>query len=86
MKNGILISIVIVNYNVREFLEQAINSAKKALKGIPSEIIVVDNASIDGSVTMLKQRFPDIELIESKKNLGFSAGNNLALRKVSGEK
>ena len=85
MKNGILISIVIVNYNVREFLEQAINSAKKALKGIPSEIIVVDNASIDGSVTMLKQRFPDIELIESKKNLGFSAGNNLALRKVSGE-
>ncbi|MEJ2052838.1 MAG: glycosyltransferase [Calditrichaceae bacterium] len=80
-----VISIIIVNYNVRDFLEQALNSAKRALKKIPSEIFVVDNASIDGSVAMVKQRFPDIRLIESKKNVGFSAGNNLALKKAKGK-
>ena len=85
MNENIVITIVIVNYNVREFLEQALISVKKALTKIPSEIIVVDNASIDGSVMMIKQRFPDIKLIESKRNLGFSAGNNLAIQKAKGD-
>ncbi len=85
MKKNPVISIIIVNFNVREFLEQALISIKKALKTIPSEIIVVDNASIDGSVHMLKQRFPETKLIENKKNLGFSAGNNLALKEAKGE-
>ena len=85
MNENIVITIVIVNYNVREFLEQALISVKKALTKIPSEIIVVDNASIDGSVMMLKQRFPEIKLIESKRNLGFSAGNNLAIQEAKGD-
>ena len=85
MEKNTVISIIIVNYNVREFLEQALISVKKALKNIPSEIIVVDNASIDGSVHMLKQRFPEIKLLENKKNLGFSAANNLALKEVKGK-
>ncbi|HES58907.1 MAG TPA: glycosyltransferase, partial [Caldithrix sp.] len=85
MSENIVISVIIVNYNVREFLEQALISVKKALKNISSEIIVVDNASIDGSVTMLKQRFPNVKLIESNHNLGFSAGNNLAIHKARGE-
>lgn len=78
------ISVIIVNYNVRDFLEQCLLSIKRALKDIPSEIIVVDNASVDGSVQMLKERFPEVYLIESKTNLGFSAGNNLALKRAKG--
>jgi len=62
-----IISIIIVNYNVRDFLEQSLISVRRALKNISSEIIIVDNASIDGSVAMLKQRFSDIHVIESKK-------------------
>ena len=79
------ISVVIVNYNVKDFLEQALISVEKALRSIPSEIIVVDNASVDGSVQMLKERFPHIVLIESRRNLGFSGGNNLALERAQGE-
>lgn len=78
------ISVIIVNYNVKDFLEQALESVKRSLKGIESEIIVVDNNSIDGSLEMLKKRFPDVDLIASKENLGFSGGNNLALKKASG--
>jgi len=79
------ISVIIVNYNVKDFLEQALLSVRKALQEIPSEIIVVDNASIDGSVQMLKERFPDIHLIESQTNLGFSGGNNLGLERAEGK-
>ncbi len=78
------ISIIIVNYNVRDFLEQALLSAGRALQNIPSEIIVVDNASVDGSVQMIKERFPEVILIENKKNVGFSAGNNVGLRRAKG--
>ena len=83
-KESQLISVIIVNYNVRDFLEQSLLSIKRALQDISSEIIVVDNASVDGSVQMLKERFPEVHLIESKTNVGFSAGNNLALKKARG--
>ena len=79
------ISVIIVNYNVRDFLEQALLSAGRALQNIPSEIIVVDNASADGSVQMIKERFPEVILIENRQNTGFSAGNNLGLRRASGK-
>ncbi|MCB0284046.1 MAG: glycosyltransferase [Calditrichaeota bacterium] len=85
MTAGLKISIIIVNYNVKDFLEQAIESVSRALKNIPSEIIVVDNNSIDGSVQMIRERFPDIKLIASNKNLGFSGGNNLALKQAAAE-
>ncbi|MGD9488977.1 MAG: glycosyltransferase [Calditrichaceae bacterium] len=81
----VIISIIIVNYNVRDFLEQALISVKRALEDIASEIIVVDNASIDGSTQMLRNRFPEVRLIENDKNLGFSAANNLALTDARGE-
>ena len=80
-----LLSVIIVNYNVKDFLEQALISIRRALQNIQSEIIVVDNASVDGSVQMLKERFPDVHLIESKKNVGFSAGNNLGINIANGE-
>ncbi len=79
------ISVVIVNYNVKEYLAQALHSLQRALKDIPHEIFVVDNASVDGSVAYIRQHFPDVRLIESKENLGFAKANNLALQHVQGE-
>ncbi|RMH65684.1 MAG: glycosyltransferase [Calditrichaeota bacterium] len=78
------ISIIIVNYNVRDFLEQCLISVRRALRAIEHEIIVVDNNSVDGSVAMLRERFPEVTLLASSVNLGFSGGNNLALKQARG--
>ncbi|MEK7748968.1 MAG: glycosyltransferase family 2 protein, partial [Bacteroidota bacterium] len=78
------LSIIIVNYNVRDFLHHALISLRKATKGIRSEIVVVDNASDDGSTEMLRRRFPNVTLIASKQNLGFARANNLALKRARG--
>ncbi len=79
------LSIIIVNYNVKHFIEQCLLSVRAAIVGIDAEVFVVDNNSVDGSQAMLREKFPDITLIESKENLGFSAGNNLAMRIATGE-
>ncbi len=79
------LSIVIVNYNVKYFLEQCLHSVQNACHGIDSEIFVVDNDSVDGSVKMVKEKFPEIQLIENKDNKGFSSANNQAIRKSLGE-
>jgi len=85
MNSSLLISVIIVNYNVKEYLEQALISVKKALKDVSHEIIVVDNASVDGSVSYLRKRFPGINLIALKENLGFGRANNIALQNAKGE-
>ena len=79
------ISIIIVNYNVEYFLEQCLNSVFKATKNIDAEIFVVDNNSIDGSVEMVKEKFPQAILFDNKENLGFSKANNQAMRVSNGE-
>ncbi|NLL27896.1 MAG: glycosyltransferase [Bacteroidales bacterium] len=79
------ISIVIVNYNVEYFLEQCLISVFKSLKGIEGEVFVVDNNSVDNSLLMLKQKFPQVKLIENKENLGFSKANNQAIKQCVGE-
>lgn len=79
------LSVIIVNYNVREFLHHALTSVRKAMKGIRGEIIVVDNASDDGSVEMVRSTFPGVQLIVNKSNVGFAAANNVALRRARGE-
>jgi len=79
------LSVIIVNYNVQHFLEQCLYSVKKATKNLAVEVIVVDNASVDGSVEMLKEKFGDVKLIENTKNVGFSAANNQAINKATGE-
>lgn len=79
------LSVVIVNYNVKYFLEQCLISVKKAMLGLDGEVFVVDNASADGSCQMVRDRFPDILLIENKENFGFSFANNQALRTAKGE-
>jgi GT2 family glycosyltransferase len=79
------LSIIIVNYNVRPFLEQALIAVQKAVVGLRGEVIVVDNASDDGSVEMIRQRFPDVGLMVNERNVGFAAANNQALRACRGE-
>jgi N-acetylglucosaminyl-diphospho-decaprenol L-rhamnosyltransferase len=78
-----VLSVVIVSYNVRDFLTECLRSVEKFIT-VPHEIIVVDNASSDGTCEAVKHDFPQVNLIESKINLGFSAGNNLAFSKVRG--
>jgi O-antigen biosynthesis protein len=79
------LSIIIVNYNVRFFLEQCLYSLRNASKGIQSEIFVVDNNSVDGSVKMLQEKFPEVIIIENKENVGFSKANNQAIKVAIGE-
>ncbi len=79
------LSVIIVNYNVKHFVEQCLISVQKALDKIEGEVIIVDNHSMDGSVEMLQQKFPQFQLIASSKNLGFSKGNNLGINQAKGE-
>lgn len=79
------LSIIIINYNVRTFLENALHSIKKATSGIECEIIVVDNASDDGSVEMIREKFPDVRLITNELNIGFARANNIALKIARGK-
>ncbi|MDR2011096.1 MAG: glycosyltransferase family 2 protein [Bacteroidales bacterium] len=79
------LSVVIVNYNVKHFLEQCLNSVLASAKFVETEIFVVDNNSVDGSCSMIKSKFPQVKLIENKKNYGFSYANNQAIKEASGE-
>ncbi|MCL2131583.1 MAG: glycosyltransferase family 2 protein [Lentimicrobiaceae bacterium] len=79
------LSIVVVNYNVVYFLEQCLSSVYQAVKGIDAEVFVADNNSVDGSVEMLQEKFPQVKLIANKENLGFSKANNQAIRQAKGE-
>ena len=78
------LSVIIVNYNVRAFLENALISVQKAMNGIDGEIIVVDNASDDDSVEMVKQKFPGVRLIANTHNAGFAAANNQGMKESKG--
>ena len=79
------ISIIIVNYNVKEFVKNLLYSLHKALEGFTSEIIVVDNASSDGSVDDIKAKFSDVKVIANKNNVGFGKANNQALEICKGK-
>lgn len=79
------LSIVILNYNVRYFLELCIKSVQAAIANIDAEIIVVDNDSEDDSCSMVKNLFPEIKLIENKENYGFSKGNNIGVSIAKGD-
>lgn len=78
------LSVIIVNYNVEFFLEQCLNSVYAALKHVEGEVFVVDNNSIDGSLDMVAEKFPQVHLIANKDNVGFSKANNQALKIAKG--
>ncbi len=81
----IKLSVVIVNYNVKHFIEQCLFSVLKASESFECEVFVVDNNSVDGSVTLIKEKFPQVNLIVNKTNTGFSVANNQALKIAKGE-
>ena len=78
------LSVIIVNYNVRRFLENALSSLSRAMTGIEGEIFVVDNASTDGSAEFVAAAYPQVHLIRNLRNLGFARANNLALTRARG--
>jgi GT2 family glycosyltransferase len=79
------LSIIIVNYNVKHFLEQALHAVRRAVRQVQIEVFVVDNHSVDGSCEMVKRKFPEVILIENKENIGFSKANNQAIKRAKGE-
>lgn len=78
------ISIIIVNWDTRDLLINCIDSIYKTIKNLSFEIWVVDNGSRDGSVNAVRRKFPDVNIIENKENLGFAKANNQALRQMHG--
>ena len=79
------ISVIIVSYNVKDFLQQTLLSLQQALRPFPHEIFVVDNASEDGSAELIRRQFPEVSLHESDSNLGFAKANNIALQQATGD-
>lgn len=79
------LTVIIVNYNVKHFLEQCLLSVQKAVEGITNEVYVVDNTSVDGSQQMVRENFPWVKLIDNAENVGFSKANNQAIRITKGE-
>lgn len=78
------LSIVIVNWRVKDLLQKCLRSLYQKTTGLQFEVFVVDNNSLDGSVEMIKDEFPQVELIINTKNLGFATANNQALRQAAG--
>ncbi|MEX0684967.1 MAG: glycosyltransferase [Balneolales bacterium] len=79
------ISIIIVNYNVKEYLANLLQSINKAKRELDLEIIVIDNASSDGSIEYLKPRYPNVHFIENEYNAGFGKANNQGIKIVKGK-
>lgn len=77
------VSVIVVNHNTRDLLRDCLRSVRAEGVGLPTQVIVVDNASSDGSAAMVRAEFPEVHLIESPANLGFSKANNAGLRASS---
>ena len=79
------LSVVILNYNVKYFIDVCLQSVLTATKDLDAEVILVDNASVDGSVEWISQQFPQVKQIINKKNVGFPKGNNIGVAQAKGE-
>ena len=78
-----LVSVIIVNYNGKQYLKNCLSSL--SAQSYPAiEVIFVDNGSVDGSVEHVRKEFPSIRIIESRKNLGFAKGNNMGIKEARG--
>lgn len=84
-RNAVDVSILVVNWNTCQYLRECLQSIQCTVKGLEFEVIVVDNASTDGSAEMVRSEFPWAILLVSPENVGFARGNNLALSHASGE-
>jgi len=83
--DNVIVSIIIVNYNTWELLSPCINSIAKYCSDVRHEVIIVDNASSDGSVEKIREQFPYVKLISNNANMGFGKANNQALGLAEGE-
>jgi len=79
------LSIIIVTHNAKDFLRNCLKSVFEKIKNLSFEVLVVDNASSDGTFEMLKNEFPQVKVIFSKENLGFAKANNLAIKEAKGK-
>lgn len=79
------VSIIIVNWNVEELLDTCLKTIQKYTTSVSYEVIVVDSASQDGSVEMVKKKYPWVKLFAEKINVGFTKGNNIGLREAQGK-
>lgn len=79
------LSVIILNYNVRYFLEQCVLSVQNAISSLDAEIIVIDNNSSDDSCLMMESKFPDVKLIRNAVNFGFPKGNNIGVAAARGK-
>ena len=78
------LSIIIVNWNTKDFLLSCLTSIYQTIMGLSFEVWLVDNASTDGSVESVRLRFPEVNIIVNEKNLGFAAANNMAFKQMNG--
>src|SRR5215469_11475960 len=78
------ISVIIVGWNAKHYLELCLESLRSAPPRRSTEIIVVDNASVDGSAEMIAARFPEVKVIRNEQNVGFAKANNMAIRVCTG--
>ncbi len=85
MKENKYISVVVISFNGMEFIEDCLTTVQNSLENVESEILVVDNGSIDGSVELIEKKFPNIQLIKNMKNLGFAKAVNQGFEKTTGE-
>jgi GT2 family glycosyltransferase len=83
-RTAMQLSVIIVNYNVKHFLEQCLAAVRLAAKGLELEVLVVDNNSSDGSVAYLQPLYPEVRFIALDHNPGFAKANNLAFQQCSG--
>ena len=79
------LTIIIVSYNVRQYIDQCLQSVEKAMQGIDAEIMVVDNKSQDDTVAYIGEHYPRVRVIESGDNLGFARANNMGIRQSESE-
>lgn len=79
------LSVVIVSYNVRAYLDECLESVQKALEGIEGEVFVVDNASTDDTLSVLPTKYAWVHFMANNENLGFSKANNIAIRQATGD-
>lgn len=78
------VSVIIISLNTEKVLRECLECLKKESEGLRVETLVVDNGSVDGSVSMLQKEFPDVQVIVSPENLGFGRANNLAFKEARG--
>src|SRR5688500_16829254 len=78
------VSIIIVNYNVKYFLEQCLYSVRKSTRNLDAEVFVIDNNSSDNSISYLRPKFPEVRWIANQANTGFAKACNMGVQQASG--